>query len=159
MTRIVESFWLEILIKTPGRVSNYDWQGTVLTFARSFPIRFLRNVACSKILISMFWLSRSQWPGNLRLLSAAARLLELRVRIPTGVQSLCLLCVVYFQVKVFLSGSSLVQRSSIDCGVSECDREASTMTGPCSNRGCRAMKKRILQLNFFQVIEMSSAKN
>jgi len=37
-----------------------------------------------------------------------------------------------------LSSRGLIQRSPIDCGVPECDREASIMR-PCSTRGCCAM--------------------
>jgi hypothetical protein len=37
-------------------------------------------------------------------------------------------------------GRSLVQRSPTECGVSECDREASVLRFWCS-RGCRAIKK------------------
>jgi len=35
-----------------------------------------------------------------------------------------------FQAEVSASGRSLVQRSPIECGVSDCDREASTMKRP-----------------------------
>jgi hypothetical protein len=40
------------------------------------------------------------------------------------------------QVEVSASGLSLVQRSSTDCGVSECDREVSIMRRPWPNWGC-----------------------
>jgi hypothetical protein len=33
------------------------------------------------------------------------------------------------------------QGSPTDCGVSECDREASITRRPCPTGGCRAMKK------------------
>ena len=39
-----------------------------------------------------------------------------------------------------------VQRSPTEFGVSECDREASTMRTPLPSRGCRAMKKYNLQV-------------
>jgi len=48
------------------------------------------------------------------------------VRVPVGAQ-ICF-------------GKSLIQRSPAECGVSECDREASTMTRPWPTRGCRAIK-------------------
>jgi hypothetical protein len=67
---------------------------------------------------------RSQWPRCLRFGSAAARLLGLRLRIPPG------------------TWMSLVKRSPTECGVSECDREASTMRRPWSTRGCCAMNKK-----------------
>jgi hypothetical protein len=46
------------------------------------------------------------------------------------------------QVEVSALGQSLVQWSSTDCGVSECDREASIMRRPCPTRGCCATKKK-----------------
>jgi hypothetical protein len=49
---------------------------------------------------------------------------------------LSVVSVVCCQVEVSASGRSLVQRSPTDCGVSECDREASTMKRPCPTRGC-----------------------
>ena len=48
------------------------------------------------------------------------------VRVPIAAQ----LCV----------GRSLIQRSPTECGVSECDREASTMTRLWPTGGCRAIK-------------------
>jgi hypothetical protein len=51
------------------------------------------------------------------------------------------------EVEVFASGWSLVQRSFTECGVSECDREASIMMRPRPTRGCCAMEK-IIFFNF-----------
>jgi hypothetical protein len=68
---------------------------------------------------------RPRWPHGLRRGSAAARLLGVRVRIPSGVwMSVC--C----QVEVSATGRSLAQRSPIECGVSECDLETSTRRMP-----------------------------
>ena len=81
-------------------------------------------------------LGRSQWPRGLRRASAADRLLGLWVRIPSqghGCQSL--VSVVCCQVEVPAAGRSLVQRSPTDCGVSECDREASIMRRPWPTEG------------------------
>jgi hypothetical protein len=55
----------------------------------------------------------------------------------------CLVSVVCCQVEVSASGCSLVQRSPTECGVSECDREASIMRRPSSPRGCRAMGEKL----------------
>jgi hypothetical protein len=52
---------------------------------------------------------------------------------------LFLVSVVCCQVEVSTSGWSLVQRSPTECGVSECDREASIMRRPWPSRGCCAM--------------------
>jgi hypothetical protein len=43
---------------------------------------------------------------------------------------LSLVSVVYCQVEVIATSWSLVQRSPTDCGVSECDREASKIRRP-----------------------------
>jgi hypothetical protein len=69
---------------------------------------------------------RSQWPRGPRRGSAAARLLGLWVLIPPGawMSVLSVLC---------------CQRSPTECGVSECDREASMMRRPWPTRGCCAM--------------------
>jgi len=61
-----------------------------------------------------------------------ARLLGLRVRILHG--CLCLVSVLCCQVDVSATGQSPVQGSSTECGVSECDREASIVRRP-SNPG------------------------
>ena len=72
------------------------------------------------------YFSRSQWLRGLRRWSAAARLLALRVR-------MSLVSVVCCQVEVSATGRSFVQRSPAECGVSECDREASTVRRPWPN--------------------------
>ena len=72
---------------------------------------------------------RSQWPHGLRRGSAAARLLGFRLRIPPG------------------AWMSLVKRSPTECGVSECDRKASTMRRPWLTTGCCAMKKMYIIVN------------
>ena len=58
-----------------------------------------------------------------------ARLLGLWVRIPLGA-SMSVVSVVCCQVEVSATGWSLVQRSLTECGVSECDREASVLEDP-----------------------------
>ena len=49
--------------------------------------------------------------------------------------------VVCCHVKVSATGWSLTRRSPTECGVSECDREASTMRGRWPTRGCHATVK------------------
>ena len=70
---------------------------------------------------------------------AVARLLGLRVRTPPGHGYLSLMSVVCCQVEVSASGWSLVKRSSIECGVSECYRESSIMRRSWTTMGCRAI--------------------
>ena len=80
---------------------------------------------------------RSQWPRGLMRGSAAARLLGLWVRIPPERHGyLSVVSVACCQVEVSVSGWSLVQRSPTECGVSECDHEASIMRGPWYTGGC-----------------------
>jgi hypothetical protein len=64
------------------------------------------------------WKSRSQWPRGLRRRSTAARLLRLRVRIPTGAWTFCLVSVECCQLRPSAPGWSLVQRSPTECGAS-----------------------------------------
>jgi hypothetical protein len=52
---------------------------------------------------------------------------------------LSLVSAVYCQVELSASDRSLVQRSPTECGVSECDREASVMRMPWPTRGCWAL--------------------
>ena len=73
---------------------------------------------------------------DLRRGSAAARLSGLRVR--TRREHLCLsvVIVVCSLAEVSATDRSLVQRSPIDCGLSECNREASVMRRPWPTGGC-----------------------
>ena len=57
--------------------------------------------------------------------------------------------VVCCQVEVSASGSSPVQRSPNECGVSEGDREASIMRGLIPLRGCCAMKKNTISSSVY----------
>ena len=54
---------------------------------------------------------------------------------------LSLVGVLLCQVEISATGRSVVQRSRTECGVSECDTEASTMRSPWPTGGCRAMNK------------------
>jgi hypothetical protein len=54
-----------------------------------------------------------------------------------------LVSVVRCQVEVSARGRSLIQGSPAECGVSDCDREASIMRRPRPTRGCCAIGKKI----------------
>ena len=54
---------------------------------------------------------------------------------------LSLVSVVCCQVEVSVSGRSLVQRSPTECGLSECDREASMIRRSWPTRSCCALEK------------------
>ena len=66
-----------------------------------------------------------------------------------------LLSVVCCQVEVSASG---VHRSPTDCGVSECDRESSTMRRPWPTGGCYAMVKK-KELAYFSFQGFSNNTN
>jgi len=53
---------------------------------------------------------------------------------------MCLVSVVFCKVEVSTSDQSFVQRSPIECGVSDYDRETSIMK-PWPTKGCCAMGK------------------
>jgi hypothetical protein len=86
--------------------------------------------------------SLSQWLCVLRRVSAAARLLALRIRIPPG-WYLTLVRVVYFHLEVSAKGWSFgcMLLSSVVCLIKR-DREASLMRRPWPARGCRAMEEK-----------------
>jgi hypothetical protein len=61
---------------------------------------------------------RSQWPRGLKRGSAAARLLELRVRVPSGTW-LSVVSIVCCQIEASATDPLLVQSGPTECGVSE----------------------------------------
>ena len=89
--------------------------------------------------------SQSQCPRGLRRGSAAARLQGSWVRIPLAAwNSFVGGC---YQEEVSAAGLPLVQRSSTECGVSECDREASTLSRPWpAHWGLSSHKENIVTL-------------
>jgi hypothetical protein len=68
-------------------------------------------------------------------------------KIPPGHGCLSVVGVVCCQVEISATSWSLVQRSPTECGVSECDREASIMRRPWPTKGCCAMKKLYVHYN------------
>ena len=65
-------------------------------------------------------LGRSQWPRDLRYRSAAALLLRLWVRFPSGHGCLSVVSLVCCQVEVSATSLLLIQRIPTDCGASLC---------------------------------------
>ena len=93
---------------------------------------------------------RSQWTRGLRCWPTAARLLGWWVRIPPGHGCLFLVSVVFCRVEASANCRSLLQRSHTDCGVSECDLEASVMRRRWSIRGCCVMgEEKSQNCNFY----------
>ena len=104
-----------------------------------------------EIVLECNYSRRSQWPRGLRRGSAAAPLLGLWVWIPAGGIDVCHLSVVYCQVEASATSWSLVQRSSTECGVSECDHESSIMR-PWPTGGCCAMVKKNYSCYFHMLV-------
>jgi hypothetical protein len=77
---------------------------------------------------------------GLRLGSAAARLMGLRLIIPSRT-CISVMGVVCFQVEASATGRSLVQRGPTEYDVSESDSEASMMIRPWLTGGCRVITK------------------
>jgi len=91
-----------------------------------------RRCCCCSIYSEPNSLSRSRWPRGLRRGSAAPCLPGLGVQIPSEAwMPLSYECCV-------LSGRGLIQRSPTECGVPECDHEASITRTRWSNRKCCA---------------------
>jgi hypothetical protein len=75
-----------------------------------------------------------------------------------GRSYLSLVSVVCCQAEVSAWCWSLVQRSPTECGVSECDREVSTMR-PWPTGGCCAIKKHFWKMNSFHFMSKYSVVN
>jgi hypothetical protein len=89
-----------------------------------------------------------QCQRSLRGGSSAIRLLGLRVRIPPGHRYLSVVSVGFRQVEVSEWCWSLAQSSRAECGVSECDREASIMRRHLITRGSKVMEICIHNVTF-----------
>ena len=86
-----------------------------------------------------------------RPIPAAPRLLGLRVRIPLGHGCLTVVSVVCCQVEISVTSRSLVQMSPTECGVSECDREASIMSRSWPTGGCCAMENEKVETELLKI--------
>ena len=129
-----------LLSRSPWRVTaarlinlgNYVRKvGALLTkYTVHWPFRY--QVTYALIIESV--LRRSRWTRGLRRGCAASRLLGFRFRIQPGawVSISCRCCVLSGRRLCWL----LVQRSSTECGVSECDRKALIMWRLWPTEGC-----------------------
>jgi len=92
--------------------------------------------------ITIFW-NVTPCKRGLRRGSAATRLLQLRVRIPSAEwMSVSCECCVCCQVEVSATGRSLVQKGSTECGVSKCDLETSMMMRLRPTRAVKPRKRK-----------------
>ena len=108
--------WMHLIGEAKRLEANVLTAGFLLSIRRT--IIYVYN----NYLIYMYYLlnRQSQWPCGLRRRSAAARLLRLWVRIPSGAwMSVCFECFVLF-VEDSATEQSLVQRDPTYCGASLC---------------------------------------
>ena len=130
-------FFGQCVLYKPDTLALYIWSN----FKFSSCINF-----CS-FMCSILDTSQSQWPCSLRCVFMAAHLLGLWVRILLGYGCLSFVGVVCGLAEFSATGWSLIQRNPTECGVCECDHEASTVTWPWPTRGCHAMGKKTLDTN------------
>jgi hypothetical protein len=122
--------------KNRRRRKSRQYEQTPETFCL-FSFHYFHKLIQFNIMLASPLNSQSQWPHRLRRGSSAVCLL------PCGFESrrwhgcLSLECVVCHE-EVSASGWSPVQRRPTECGVSECDREASIMR-PWPTRGKKSL--------------------
>ena len=109
-----------------------------------------KRVEKTKVYWTIIAVSRFHWLHGLRLRSAAVRLLELWARMSVC----CECCVLWCQVEVSATGSSLVRRSPTECGVSGCDREALVTRRPWSTTGYGAIQKKNSGLKIIKYVSI-----
>jgi len=104
---------------------------------RPLPLTYLYKY--NKTAVYIFRSRRSPWLRDLRHGSAVSRLLELRVRIPTGAWTSvsCDLCML--TDRVLCDGPISNPEAPIECGVPECDRESSIIRDPGTMGFCGTM--------------------
>ena len=137
--------------KTLGHTEGPGWGGLWISFRvdgrLSWLMCFVMSVPALLFKPVFVWFhirnlctSRSQWPRRLRPLACWDCGFESRRM--HGYLSLVIF--VYCQLEASASGWSLVQRSPAQCGVSECDREASQGEALTRNRIEALQNKKIL---------------
>jgi hypothetical protein len=86
---------------------------------------------------------RGSGRAGLKCGSSACRLLGLSVRIPPGARtSVSWQCCVLSSTGLCVGLITRPEETYRNCGVSECDRESSTMRGPWPTGGCWAMEEK-----------------
>jgi hypothetical protein len=133
--KLTSHFHLVSRLRMSGSVPPFPYSPNAIKFytRSNLFFTFLFYCCCRSINSEPSSFSRSQWPRGLRRGFAASCWPGLGVQIPSEAwMSLSYGCCA-------LSGRGLIQRSPTDCGVPECDREASIMrlwsTGRCAMEG------------------------
>jgi len=96
------------------------------------------NSMCSETLVAS--LNDCRQPRGLRCRYAVTGMLGLGLEFRRGHECLSVVTVVCFKAEVCATGRSLIQRSPTDYGVSDYDRETSTMRRLWPTRGCCTVK-------------------
>jgi hypothetical protein len=153
---------------------NYFHNRTAISFRRSL---FNKSVYVTPVIVPAYW-----WGPRIRIckyyMRAFSRLvgsdIPVVARSKAGVcrrplagiagsnpkrAGMSVSCEYWVLSEVSVSGWSLVQSSPTECGVSECDREASIMRGPCPTRDCCAIERslfRICCILLFNILEIKT---
>jgi hypothetical protein len=135
-----------LLTDTPGVIRYYLSAASALCVTYQILTQRQRVVHCREVFCQSKVRRWSHWLRGLKRGTAAARLLGLWVRIPPGTW-MSLVSVVCCQVEISVTGRPHYHGSSTECGVSECDREATIMRRPWPTRICCAMVKKIIPLH------------
>ena len=106
----------------------------------------LSAVGTDPFFLGLWKWSRSQWPRGLMHGLRPLACWDCGFESHWGYGCLSVVSVVCCQVEFSTSGWSLVHRSLTECGVTECDREASVMRRPWPTGGCSVMGKKWLNI-------------
>jgi hypothetical protein len=107
-----------------------------------------------------YTVSISQWPWGSKVCVCGRSLAGPAGSNHAEDMDVSLVSVVCCQAEVSATGWSLVQRSPTECGVSECDSEASIIRRPCPTRGLRAIKKLPHEITaFFKISYLDKIRN
>jgi len=128
----------------------------LISIKRSDILRNKTSMFCEENIPNLHYYDSDPSGRCLRLGSAAARLLGMGVRI-----SQLAWCPLWMLCRVQIPASSwpLVQRSPTECGVSECDREASKRRRPYPARGCCRVGKNIMTHTQHKIHNIKSHSN
>ena len=126
-----------------GLLGPKSWR-VMMMMMMVIKIKYLQLSKKAFLLLTAFSYNRFQQPRRQICGSAAVRLLALWVWISSELRRGCLsvVSVVCRQEEVPATGRSLDQRSSTDCGVSECNLETATMRRPSLIRVAESWNKK-----------------
>lgn len=109
--------------------------------------------------ISLIFVQVRRWKYSALRVRAASCLLSLWVRIQPEALMSSLLRLCFFQLEVPATGYSFIQRSSTECGTSECDCEASKMRRSCPLGALALLTRSIIIIFIMQFAPKRNEKN